>query len=150
MNWSDKHFKAAVIILLLALLSSVLLLGFLPKEEAADKVAYVNLERIFAEHPARKAAEKKLNQKAAEYQQKLEAEAEDISGLEQKKLLASYQDQLQDLETELLASVLKELETVITEIAAEKELKFVLEKEKVLFGGYDLTSEVLAKINSDW
>lgn len=150
MEWSNQKFQLAVILLLLAILASVLLLGFLGQDQSVDRVAYVNLERVFAEHPARTAAEKKLNQKAAEYQQKLEIEGEELSGAEQKELLYSYQKELQNLEAELLDSVLKEVETIIVETAEAKELKFVLEEKDVLYGGYNLTDDVLAQINAEW
>ena len=150
MKWSDRKFQLAVLILLTAILSAVVVLGILTEDEAVDKAAYVNLQRVFAEHPARTAAEKTLNQKAAEYQQQLELEAEELSGAEQKELLLKYQQQLKNLESELLASVTEEVEAVIRETAAEKKVKFVLEEEQVLYGGYNLTDDVLAKLEAEW
>lgn len=150
MEWNDRRFQIAVILLLLAILSSVFLLDLLKQDQSVDSVAYVNLEKVFAEHPARTAAEKKLNQKAAEYQQQLEQEGEELSGTEQKELLNSYQNELQNLEAELLDSVLKEVENIIIETAAEKKVKFVLEEKDVLYGGFNLTDDVLAKIKAEW
>ena len=150
MKWSDRKFQLAVLILLTAILSAVVVLGILTEDEAVDKAAYVNLQRVFAEHPARTAAEKTLNQKAAEYQQQLELEAESLSGVQQKEILKKYQQQLQNLESELLASVTEEVEAVIKETAAEKKVKFVLEEEQVLYGGYNLTDDVLAKLEAEW
>jgi outer membrane protein len=150
MEWSDRKFQLAVIILLLAILSSVFLLGLFKQDQSIDSVAYVNLEKVFAEHPARTAAEQKLNQKAAEYQQQLEQNGEELSGAEQKELLNSYQKDLQNLEAELLDSVLKEVEKIIIETAAEKQVKFVLEEKDVLYGGFNLTDDVLAKLKAEW
>lgn len=150
MEWSNRKFQLAVILLLLAILTSVFLLNFLNQDQTVDRVAYVNLERVFAEHPAKTAAEKKLNQKAAEYQQQLEQEGEELSGTEQKELLQSYQKELENLEAELLTSVLKEVETIIIETAAAKKVKFVLEEEDVLYGGYNLTDDVLAELKAKW
>lgn len=150
MNWSDRKFQIAVLFLLIAILAAVILLGVLTKDESVDKAAYVNLQRVFAEHPARTAAEKTLNQKAAEYQQQLELEAEELSGAEQKEILAKYQQQLQTLEAELLTSVTKEVEKIIKETAAEKQVKFVLEDEQVLYGGYNLTDDILTKLEEEW
>jgi len=150
MEWNDRRFQIAVILLLIAILSSVFLLDLLKQDQSIDSVAYVDLEKVFAEHPARTAAEKKLNQKAAEYQQQLEQEGEELSGVEQKELLASYQNELQNLEAELLDSVLKEVENIIVETAAEKQVKFVLEEKDVLYGGFNLTDDVLAKLKAEW
>ncbi len=150
MDWSDHKFQLAVILMLLAILSSVFLLDLLQQDQSVDRVAYVNLEKVFAEHPARTAAEKKLNQKAAEYQQQLQKKGEELSGTEQKNLLNSYQKELQNLEADLLDSVLKEVEQIIVETAAEKQVKFVLEEKDVLYGGFNLTDDVLAKLKTAW
>lgn len=150
MDLSQKKFRLAVIVLLLAILGSIFFLAFLNQNQSVDQVAYVDLEKVFNQHPARTAAEQKLNQKAAAYQQKIEQEAKSLPGVEQKKLLYSYQSELENLEAELLDSVLKEVENIIIETAENKKVKFVLEADDVLYGGADLTDAVLAKINSDW
>ena len=150
MKLSDRKFQFAVLLLLLAILVSVLFLGVFTRDDSVDSVAYVNLTRVFAEHPARSAAEKKLNKKAAEYQRQLEQEAKELSGTEQKELLQSYQNQLQNLEKELLNSVLKEVENIILKTAEDKKVKFVLKEEDVLYGGYNLTDDVLAKLKDEW
>lgn len=150
MNWSDRKFRISVILLLAALTAAVLGLEVFTGDESTDSVAYVNLERVFAEHPARTAAEQTLNNKAAEYTRQLEEEAADLSGVEQKALLRKYQGQLHELEEQLLAQVTKEVENIIIETAEEKEVKFVLEEDYVIYGGYNLTDEVLAKIAQSW
>ena len=150
MNWSDRKFQITALLLLFAILGAVMLLAVFTGDETVDRVAYVNLQRVFAEHPARTAAENTLNQKAAEYQQQLEKEAEDLSGSEQKEILKKYQKQLQILESELLDSVTREVEAIIQKTAEEKKVKFVLEEEQVLYGGYNLTDDVLAKLKEEW
>lgn len=150
MNAKNKGFKTAVILLLLAILASIFFLAYYNQDDSVDSVAYVNLERVFAEHPARTAAEKKLNNKAAEYQQQLESQSEELSGKEQKELLKKYQNQLKNLEDELLDSVLKKVEEIIVQTAEDKKVKFVLEADDVLYGGYNLTDEVLKKIKAEW
>lgn len=150
MKSSNYRFYTAVIFLLLAILASILLLDIFSSDQSIDRVAYVNLTRVFEEHPAKTAAEEKLNKKAAEYQQQLEKEGEKLSGSQQQKLLAAYQKELQNLEAELLASVLEEVKNTIVQTAEEKKVKFVLEEEDVLYGGYNLTDEVLAKLKAEW
>jgi len=150
MESSQRKFQLTVLLLLLAILGSIFYLAYFSQDDSVDSVAYVNLEKVFAEHPAKNAAEEELNQKAAEYQLELEEEAESLAGSEQKKLLQSYQLELQHLESELLKSVLKEVEAIIIETAEAKKVKFVLESEDVLYGGYNLTDDVLNKIEAEW
>lgn len=129
MKSTKIKYYSAVILLLTVISASLFFFILFEKNKASEQVAYVNLERVFAEHPAKAAAETKLNQKAAQYQQQLEKEAAELSGSEQKELLKSYQKELENLEAQLLASVLKEVENIIIKTADEKELKFVLEKK---------------------
>lgn len=150
MNWKNSKFQIAVLLLLLAILAALIALGIFSNDQSVDSVAYVNLQRIFEKHPARLAAENTLNQKAAEYQQQIESEYADAGGSEQKEIIQKHQEQLQELEAELLAGVIDELLAVIEETAAEKELKFVLEEEYILYGGYNLTESVLEKIEAQW
>lgn len=150
MNWSDRKFQISVILLLIALTAAVMGLEVFSEDKTTYSVAYVNLERVFAEHPARTAAEQTLNKKAAEYTRQLEEEAADLSGVEQKALLKKYQGQLHELEEELLVQVTKEVENIIIETAEEKNVKFVLEEDYVIYGGYDMTEEVLAKVAQSW
>ncbi|ADQ13890.1 OmpH family outer membrane protein [Halanaerobium hydrogeniformans] len=150
MNWKNSKFQIAVLLLLLAILAALLALGIFSDDQSVDSVAYVNLERIFEKHPARLAAENTLNQKAAEYQQEIETQYADAGGSEQKEIIRKHQAQLQELEAELLDGVIAELLTVIEETAAEKNVKFVLEEEYILYGGYNLTESVLEKIEAKW
>jgi len=150
MESSQRKFNFAVLILLLAILGSIFYSAYFSQDQSVDSVAYVNLEKIFAEHPAKNAAEEELNQKAAEYQLELEQKAENLAGTEQKKLLQFYQSELKHLESKLLQSVLKEVEAIIMETAEAKKVKFVLEAEDVLYGGYNLTDDVLNKIKAEW
>lgn len=150
MDLSDRKFQISVILLLAAILAAVLMLGIFTEDKSLDRVAYVNLQRVFAEHPVRTAAEKTLNQKAAQYQQQLEKEAESLSGAEQKEILQKYQKELKNLEAELLTSVTEEVEALIMETAEQQQVKFVVEEEQILYGGYNLTDEVLSQLEGKW
>ena len=150
MNWTDRQFQIAVLFLLIGLTAAVVGLGIFTEDESVDKVAYVNLEKVFAEHPARTAAEQTLNKKAAEYKQQIEEETDELSGSEQKELLKKYQSELGELEQELLAQVTAEVENIIVRTAEKRKVKFVLDDDYILYGGYDLTDEVLVEIDKSW
>lgn len=150
MNWTDRQFQIAVLLLLIGLTAAVVGLGIFTEDESVDKVAYVNLEKVFAEHPARTAAEQTLNKKAAEYKQQIEEQTDELSGSEQKELLMKYQSELGELEEELLAQVTAEVENIIVKTAEKRKVKFVLDEDYILYGGYDLTDEVLTEIDKNW
>lgn len=150
MNWTDRQFQIAVLLLLIGLTAAVVGLGIFTEDESVDKVAYVDLEKVFAEHPARTAAEQTLNKKAAEYKQQIEEQTDELSGSEQKELLMKYQSELGELEEELLAQVTAEVENIIVKTAEKRKVKFVLDEDYILYGGYDLTDGVLTEIDKSW
>lgn len=150
MNWINKNFKLLSLLLLLAILVVAVIILTMSADSKRNSVAYVNLEKVFAEHPARIAAQSKLDKQAAAYQTELEEQAVDLSGVEQKEMLQKYQKQLNGLEGDLLDSVTKEVEATIAKTALEEKVKFVVNEKDMLYGGYDMTADVIARIKQDW
>ena len=109
-------------------------------------IAFVNLEVLFEAHPDKALAEDKLNLEAQELQQELEERADELSQEEQQQMLQEYQQILSEREQELIAGVLEEIENLIIELAEEKDFQVVLDGQKVLYGGYDLTPEIIERM----
>ncbi len=116
------------------------------EEEERSEIAFVSVQEVFENHPDKEQAEEQLNLEAQEMQMELEEEAEDMGENEQQQMLQEYQEELSRREEELIGEVLQDIEQVITELAEEKNLEVVLEGENILYGGYDLTPEVLDEI----
>jgi len=49
-----------------------------------------------------------------------------------------------------LAQVTAEVENIIVKTAEKRKVKFVLDEDYILYGGYDLTDEVLTEIDKSW
>lgn len=109
-------------------------------------IAFVNLEELFEAHPDKAQAEEQLNLEAQELQQELEERAEDLSQDEQQQLLQEYQQRLNQREQELIQEVLGQIEGLIIELAEEKGIEVVLDGQNVLYGGYDLTPELIERL----
>lgn len=148
---NNRFLTAGLILLLLLGLSSGLLFSDInllqAREETAESdIAFVNVQEVFENHPDKAEAEEQINIEAQELQRELEEEVEELDEGEQRDLLQEYQERLSRREEELIGEVLKNIEEVITSLAEEKNLEVVLEGENVLYGGYDLTPEVLEEI----
>lgn len=148
MNFSSKGIKLTITAIMVALLLiGVGFSGSPVQAEADGEIAFVNLEEVFEAHPDKESAEEQLNQEAQELQQELEAQADELSQEEQQDLLQDYQEQLTQREQELIGEVLSDIEGIITELAEEVGAKVVLEGQNVLYGGYDLTPEIIEYLN---
>jgi len=90
--------------------------------------------------------EKRSEDEQAEYEplnQLYERRMEDLTALQadfQQSRLAKYE--------ELTKLVTESVDVAVKAVAEEQELGFVLRKEVVLFGGLDITEDVLARLNA--
>jgi len=109
-------------------------------------IAYVNLEELFEAHPDKALAEEKLNLEARELQQELEEKADELSQEEQQQMLQEYQQILSEREQELIAGVLEQIEGLIIELAEENGFQVVLDGQNVLYGGYNLTPDIIERM----
>ena len=119
------------------------------RDEAQGRIAYVDVQEVFNIHPDKASAEKQLNKKAQTLQAELEKKAKELSKNKQQKLLQQYQSQLSEKEQKLIQDVLVKIEKAIKKVAEEKEVKMVLDKKNVIYGGYDMTQNVIDHIKSN-
>jgi len=117
--------------------------------ENGSSVGHVDIRRVFEAHPDTMTAEMQLSMEAQEMQQELEEKAADLTEQEQESLLEEFQYRLAMREQELIAEVVGKIEGVVQEVAQERGVDVVLESQNVIFGGQDITQDVLDKINND-
>lgn len=140
-------------ILIIFLISSCLV--FYPAEyigaesETRGRIAYVDLWAVFNSHPEKVVAENELNQLAQSMQAELEEGAKGLASDEQQELLKEYQGRLTQREQELIQSIIDSIKNVVIQLAEEKEVNMVLEKTNVIYGGYDITEDVIIFINKN-
>ncbi|HBN10126.1 MAG TPA: hypothetical protein DD435_16300 [Cyanobacteria bacterium UBA8530] len=127
----------------------------------AYTVGTVDTARVFrdarsisqAQAEVRKEEEKYQNE-LAERQKKLEESRKTMKEEELEKLRSKYTTELgqmreraQKLNAQLSQKVKGMVEVAIRQIAAQKKLDLVIDKQAVFFGGQDITPEVIKKLN---
>ncbi|GAB6099467.1 hypothetical protein JCM16358_13460 [Halanaerocella petrolearia] len=135
--------------LLVALVGAGFLINQPAKAEKKPQIGYVDMQKLFNNHPQKVASEGKLQGEAKKLQQELEQEAKDLSKEERQKLLQNYQKQLDKLERDLVGQVMQDINEKISQVAQEKGITIVVDKSAVLTGGYNLTDEVLAEVKAE-
>lgn len=81
-------------------------------------------------------------QRLAELKALSDKSSADISQLQQR-----MSDEIAKRNKELSENLNKKIESALAAVAAEKRLDYILAKDAVLFGGRDVTSDVLAKLS---
>lgn len=123
--------------------------GLLARDEASGRIAYVDVQAVFNIHPDKKVAEEELNNIAQSMQAELEEKAEDLPKDQQQELVNEYQAKLTQQEQELIQKILSKIDQAIKKVAEEKEVRLVLDKKNVIYGGYDLTQDVIDYIQKE-
>ncbi len=117
-------------------------------DEVQGKIAYVDIQEVFNVHPDKDSAEKKLNELARTMQEDLEKKARELSEEEQQEMLSEYQKNLSEEEQGLIQNILADIDEAINTVAEEKQVKMVLDKKNVVYGGYNMTQDVIDYIKN--
>ncbi|SJZ47616.1 OmpH family outer membrane protein [Selenihalanaerobacter shriftii] len=126
------------------------------KSEIKESIAYVDMQYLFENHPDIPAVKSKLNQDLQGLQQQLKGELqskiEQVQGAEKQKLVQQYQQKLNveanKRQKQLLKPINDEIKATIDEIAKEQGIAVVLQKDMIIYGGTDLTSQVLDRLKA--
>lgn len=119
------------------------------ESESKDQIAYVDLWAVFNVHPQKAVAESELNELAQSMQTELEDKAKELPKDKQQDLLKEYQSKLSQREQELIQNIIDSIKEVVVQVAIEKEVKMVLDQKNVIYGGYDMTEDVIEHINEN-
>ncbi|MBM7556992.1 OmpH family outer membrane protein [Halanaerobacter jeridensis] len=119
-------------------------------EKGVAQIGYVDMQKLFQNHPQKKASEQKLETEAQKLKEELKTRAKTMDKEERQKLLQKYQDQLSQQEQRLIEDVLADINEKINQVATKKEVSVVLDKSAVIYGGRNLTAAVMEKINQDY
>jgi Outer membrane protein len=113
---------------------------------APSDTGVIDVNRIMAESQQVKASQAQLNQKGNELSAQLDAEKPSLTkeqfDARQKEIYGQFLQAKKELEAKIDTSVRQ----AIQEVAKEKNLRIVLYKNSVAFGGVDITTEVIVKM----
>lgn len=133
------------ITIVFALLVVGLLLTQTPALAQDNTIGVVDLDLVINSHPDLPA----MQQEYAQNADALQAELDELPEEEQQQVLMQYQQVLMQLESELEEKLYNSIVDVVTEIAKELDLVAVVNKNLVLFGGLDLTEQVIEQLQAN-
>jgi outer membrane protein len=136
------------IIAVLVVVAAVLLAsqGGAPVFGQSFTIGFVDMQRAVDAHPRKAASERALQEFFQAKQREFTTRSKGLS-VEQRQLLdRELQQQVIAKRQELLGGIEKELRTAVEDVARAQGVSIVLERAVVLFGGVDLTDQVITKV----
>ena len=128
----------------------------------ADNIGFVEIERVFRDAKIVKNFQDNIAQKEEKFNELLEKNNKKIEKAKEKgksneeiqEMITEMEEELQPLQQEVMQlqagfqqQLLFEVTNAAKEAADEFAIDVVLEKQFVLYGGFDLTDQVIKKLN---
>ena len=135
--------------LLTLIMTLVLALGCMGSAFAAESnlVGYVNVERVFRNHPDMQATMSVLKLEAQKAQQEFEQKAASLDEKGKAELRQKLTEQVDKKEASLLKPIYDSVRKAIEEVAKAHGITSVVNANAMVYGGLDLTNEVMAKVS---
>ncbi len=106
-------------------------------------VAYVDTTKLFAEYPSMKAMQAQLEKETKQMQADFDKKATGLDNDSKQKLFQEFQGRLEKRKGELVPKAVDQVLAVVRKIAQQQGYSMVLEKQAILYGGKDITADVL-------
>ncbi len=129
---------------------------------AANSLAKVDTKRLFDQYRDAQSSQSEFKRKAEAYQKEFleknrllqEAQREGKSKADLEKMTKKFEAELkpkkeavEKLDKEMSGKLKKQIEVAIQDVAKARGYAVVVDKQVVLFGGEDITDDVLKKLN---
>ncbi len=150
-NFEKKQVKIISIVIAAVFLLSVVAIGIAQYSSAlstpsSSNVGVVSYQEIISASPAMV----KVNQEMQAEQQKVIAEfnkkAPSMSDKERADFVLKLREQMAKKQEALMAPILNNIKSSIQAVANAKGLAVVLDKREVVYGGQDITQDVLGRM----
>lgn len=113
---------------------------------APTDIGYVQLNTVFSACPELPKIQKELTALRDKLQQQFDAQGAEMDETERAELQQKLTQQLAQRDEELMIPVREKVRKAVADTAKEKGIQTVIEAGAVLFGGIDLTADVVAKV----
>lgn len=150
-NFQKKQVKIISVIIAAVFILSIVALGVTQYESglagaSSSNVGLVDYDQLRAQHPSMQAAREKYEEAAKQAQADFEQQAASMTPEQQQEFMVKKQQEMQEKGKELLDPINSSIEEQIKAVASTRGINVVLDKNNVLYGGQDITQDVLKKL----
>lgn len=118
-------------------------IGFAAPASSSSSIGYIDRQRIMMSHPDMQTVMETMQAEAATAQKSFEEQAKTMSQQEQERFAVQLQQRLQQKEADLMKPIIDKIEAEIKKVAEAKGLTIVVDANIVVYGGTDITSDVI-------
>ncbi len=143
-----KIFSTTVGLLLLGALMMTWLPLALAGEEttAASTLGYIDYSRVIMQHPDTPKDNEVLKAEVEKGKQEYIKKSAGLGDKEKRALDRQIRQRINSKKLEMLEAVVKKIQPVVKSVADARGLTAVVEKRYMVYGGVDITEEVIKKI----
>lgn len=109
----------------------------------ASSVGYVDMQALVMQHPDMAAAQAELQKAVQEAQQTFESKAATMNEKERQDYYLQLEKGLNVKQQALMEPIEKKIDEAIKAVADKKGLSVVVEKNQIVYGGMDITQDVV-------
>ena len=147
-----QHVKIVSIVIALVFIGSVVALALtqsgsgIASAAASSNVGVVDANALMSQHPKLEEAQKTLQEEEENARKDFEEKTANMSDQEKKDYYNQTMRRLQQKQIEVFEPIKQSIEEQIKAVATAKGLNVVITKDAVLYGGTDITQDVIKKL----
>ena len=147
----NKQVKIISVIIAVIFIGSVVAMaltqsGGIASAAGSSSVGVVDREQVLTQHPQSAELENQMRTAIAEVQKDFEEKSQGMNDQEKQDYYRQCQQRLQQKQAELTDPIIKSVDEAIQKTADARGLSVVIDKVAVVYGGQDITQDVIKKI----
>ena len=147
-----KHVKIISVLVALIFIGSVVALALtqsgsgIASAASSSKVGVVDYRQFLSQHPKLQEVNNQMQQAVTEAQKEFETKSASMGEQEKADYYNQTQERLQVKQQELFDPIQKSVDEAVKKVADTKGLSVVLDKSTVVYGGQDITNDVVSRL----
>ena len=148
-----KQVKIISILIALVFIGSVVAIALtqsgsgIASAASSGNVGVLDFAQVMSQHPKLQESENQLKQAVSDAQKEFEEKSASMGDQEKQEYYMQTQQRLSQKRDEMLQPLEKSVQDAAKEVADAKGLSVVLDKSTVIYGGQDITQDVLKKLS---
>ncbi len=118
-----------------------------PSRAYAADIGVVDYQLVLSKHPDTQKANQALQAEADQAQKEFDTKSAGLSDKDKQDLNVQLRQRIEQKKRELVGPILDKINAAVKAVADAKGLQIVVNKTMVVYGGVDITSDVLNKVN---
>ena len=113
---------------------------------ASSAVGVIDYRQVMSQHPGLEAANAQMQKEVETAQQDFEAKSAEMNDQQKAEYYQQTQQRLAQKQADLIDPLSKQVEATVKTVAESKGLSVVIDKGALVYGGQDITQDVIKKL----